>query len=354
MPSRALSFALAIIISVCALPLSAKAASVFPTVSAEAAILLDGSSGRVLFEKNSLLPMKPASTTKIMTALIALEHGDPDRVVTVDRRAVGVEGSSVYLKADEKMTLSELVFCLMLASANDAAAAIAYEIAGGIGEFAELMNEKAQKLGLISTHFENPHGLDAEGHYTTAADLARLTFFALQNEKFAEIAATKNRVVDTDIARHTLTNHNRLLRSYDGCIGVKTGFTKASGRCLVSAARRDNMTLIAVTLRAPDDWNDHRELLDYGFTHYRAELLCRAGQSFYEMPVVSGEVGRVLCVTEKELFLTLAGEPSGITYVVECPRFLFALPRAGSLCGRVVFYRDGEEIAQTRLLYYIM
>ncbi|MBE6599945.1 MAG: D-alanyl-D-alanine carboxypeptidase [Ruminococcaceae bacterium] len=354
MPLRARILAFSLALSFLVIPLPVSALSTQPSVSASSAILIDGASGRVLFEKNSSVPMKPASTTKIMTALVALEHGDLEKTVSVDPRAVGVEGSSVYLNAGERLTLSELIYCLMLASANDAAAAIAYEIAGGIPEFAELMNEKAQKLGLFSTHFENPHGIDAEGHYTTAADLARLTFFALQNEKFAEIVATKRRVIDTDLASRSLSNHNRLLLSYKGCIGVKTGFTKASGRCLVSAAKRENLTLIAVTLRAPDDWNDHRTMLDYGFEHYRAEQLCSAGQRFYEMPVVSGEKGRVFCVAGKDVFLTLARELSGITYVVECQRFLFSLPRAGTVGGRVVFYRDGKEVAQTRLLYYIM
>ncbi len=353
MPTRAFAAALAAAILLAFLPVTATADSILPSVSAESAILIDAASGRVLFEKNSHSPMAQASTTKIMTALIALERGDPDKPVQIDPRAIGVEGSSVYLRVGEAMTLRELIYCLMLASANDAAAAIAYEIAGGITEFAELMNKKARELGLFSTHFENPHGLHTNDHKTTASELARLTAYALKNEAFAEIVSCKTKIIDTNVTRHALSNHNRLLRSYEGCIGVKTGFTKSSGRCLVSAARRDGLTLIAVTLRAPDDWNDHRAMLDYGFSHYRAVPLCHAGQSFYEMPVVSGEAGRVFCVAERELYFATASEAE-ITVIVECRRFLFGLPESGVPAGRVIFYRDGEPIGEMRLIYIIM
>ena len=349
---RTLSFILCAALLIFSFPLSASAYSVLPNVSAVSAVLTDSASGRVLYEKNANVRMPMASTTKIMTALVALEYGDPDATVEVDPRAVGTEGSSVYLKAGERLALSDLIYCLMLASANDAAAAIAYALAGGIPEFAALMNKKAAELGLFDTHFENPHGLDSKEHYTTASDLSRLTAYALKNKSFAETVSCNSAIVESDTQRHTLFNHNRLLRSYEGCIGVKTGYTKTSGRCLVSAAERDGLTLICVTLSAPDDWNDHKTLLDYGFSHYRAVSLCSVGQSFYEMPVVSGEIGRVLCITKENLYATLKGDED-ITFTVECPRFLWAIPKPGKALGRVVFYKNGKIIGTTELIAHI-
>ena len=334
-------------------PLTVHAYSLLPSVSARSAVLADADSGRVLFAKNADEKLPMASTTKIMTALVALEHADPSITVSVDARAVGIEGSSAYLFAGERLTLYDLIYCLMLASANDAAAAIAYAVAGGIPEFAELMNEKAKKLGLFSTRFETPHGLDSEGHYTTARDLCALTAHALKNKDFAKIVACNAKTVESDVQKHSLFNHNRLLRSYEGCIGVKTGYTKVSGRCLVSAAERNGLTLICVTLGAPDDWNDHRALLDYGFRHYSSVPLCTAGQCFYQPPVVSGDLRKVILITKENLRATLAGETDGITFTVECPRFLWALPTPGQSIGCVVFYKNGIFLAKTELIAHI-
>ena len=343
--------ALLLLCSVFALP--ASASSLLPSVSAESAVLTEAKSGRVLYEKNARARMPMASTTKIMTALVALEHGDPEATVSVDPRAVGVEGSSVYLKAGEKLTLRELVYCLMLASANDAAEAIAYHISGSIEGFSELMNRKASELGLTDTHFENPHGLDGESHYTTARELAALTARALENPDFAAIVSTNSREVDSDTGRHTLFNHNKLLRSYEGCIGVKTGYTQKSGRCLVSAAERDGMTLICVTLNAPDDWNDHTRLLDYGFEHFSAQWIALPYQCFYEMPVVSGESGRLLCVVQEAMSYPLLSGQS-ITSVVECHRFAWKMPKDGEKLGRVIFYLDGIRVAEADLTAFIL
>ena len=347
----AVILALLLLCSVFALP--ASALSLLPSVSAESAVLIEAAGGRVLYEKNARSAMPMASTTKIMTALVALEHGDPETTVSVDPRAVGVEGSSVYLKAGEKLTLRQLVYCLMLASANDAAEAIAYHISGSIEGFACLMNRKASELGLACTHFENPHGLDGENHYTTARELATLTAHALKNEDFADIVSTNSLEVDSDMGRHTLFNHNKLLRSYEGCIGVKTGYTQKSGRCLVSAAERDGMTLICVTLNAPDDWNDHTRLLDYGFEHFSTQWLSLPYECFYEMPVVSGESGRLLCVTQEAIpYPLLSGER--VTRVVECHRFVFKMPKDGEKMGRVTFYLDGVPIAVAELTAFIL
>lgn len=236
-----------------------------PGDSARASVLIDAYSGEVIFEKNSNVRMGPASTTKIMTALVALEHMSADTPVTVDARACGVEGSSAYLCAGDEVILSDLLYAMMLGSANDAAAAIAYAVGGGISEFAGMMNEKALSLGLEDTHFENPHGLDGETHYTTALELARIAAAALENEEFRQIVSTKTKTLTLDGAPRAFRNHNRLLFEYDDIIGVKTGFTKKCGRTLVSAAKRGNVTLICVTLCDGDDWRDHRKLLDAGF-----------------------------------------------------------------------------------------
>ena len=205
-----------------------------PGVSASAAILMEAESGTVVFEKNADEMRSMASTTKIMTGLLALETEDPQTLVTVSPKAVGVEGSSVYLYQNEQLTVEDLVYAVMLESANDAAAAVAIHVAGSIEAFAELMNRKAESLGMTHTHFSNPHGLDAADHYTTARDLATLARYALQNEEFRTVVSTKRRVIPLrgNEGARLLLNHNRLLRSYSGAIGVKTGFTKKSGRCL--------------------------------------------------------------------------------------------------------------------------
>lgn len=210
------------------------------SVSASSAVLMDASSGNVLYEKDAHTERPMASTTKIMTALIAIEEYDLKKTVTVSKEAVGVEGSSVYLYENEKLTMEELVFALMLESANDAATAIAIEIAGSVEEFAELMNEKAEELGLENTSFENPHGLDGESHYTTAYDLAKLTAYAMKNEAFRAVVSTYKTVIPMNNGEGSrlLINHNRLLKSYEGTIGVKTGYTKKSGDVLLRRRRK--------------------------------------------------------------------------------------------------------------------
>ena len=237
-----------------------------PATSARAYALLDAKSGALLAAGSEHTRLGMASTTKIMTALVVLEHRKLSDPVTVNAAAVGTEGSSLYLRAGETLTVENLLTGLLLASANDAAAAFAYEIAGGIDAFAGLMNEKAAALGLADTHFVNPHGLSAEGHYTTAADLARLAAFALENDDFRRICATRSAVVGSaDGSSRFLRNHNRLLWQYPGAIGVKTGYTVACGRCLVSAAEREGNRFVAVTLDDRDDWRDHTKLLNYAF-----------------------------------------------------------------------------------------
>lgn len=252
-----------------------------PTTGAAAFALLEAESGELLLgaNENARLPM--ASTTKIMTALLVLRLCALDELVTVPAEAT-VEGTSMCLSPGERLTVEALLYGLLLQSANDAAVALAVHAAGSTERFAALMNAEAGRLGLTDTHFVTVNGLDDPDHFTTAAELGKLTAAALREPTFAKIVATSEKVVvNTAGKRYFLSNHNRLLREYPGCIGVKTGYTMRSGRCLVSAAARDGMTLIAVTLSDRQDWRDHKALLDYGFSGYRRLLLAEAGALTY-------------------------------------------------------------------------
>ncbi len=269
------------------------------STSAVAAVLYSAESGRVLYAHNSDKALPMASTTKIMTAAIALEYGDMDAETVIGKASVGVEGSSVYLTEGERFTQKELVYALMLESGNDAAVALATAVCGNVGDFVALMNEKARTLGLKNTHFANPHGLSADGHYTTATELAMITAYALSLDGFEEVVSTVSAKLEGEghLPRYLL-NHNKLLRSYQGLIGVKTGYTLAAGRCLVTAARRDGTTLIAVTLNDRDDWKDHTALLDYGFADFKTLCLYEKGE-LVAVPVSGGKKYAVsACGTE--------------------------------------------------------
>ena len=228
-------------------------------VSATAAVLMDADMGQVLYEKNGDRQMLIASTTKIMTALVVLEHAAPDDVITVTPDHMA-EGSSMYLRAGETVRVEELLYGLLLCSGNDAALALT-ECAGGLTPFVALMNEKAAALGMAHTSFANPNGLDADGHYSTARDMAVLAAAAVENPTFRRICSSRS----VTIGQRTMENHNRLLRQVEGCVGLKTGYTRAAGRTLVSCTERDGCRLVAVTLQDGNDWADHAALYDYGF-----------------------------------------------------------------------------------------
>ena len=243
-PCRAWGFALALALL---LPCRAEAL----TTSAASAVLIEQESGRVLYAQNADEERLIASITKIMTAVTALEHGKLQQEYTVTAADMA-EGSSMYLKPGDRLRLEELLYGLMLASGNDAALAVAHCVSGGVEDFVELMNDTAQRLGMTHSHFANPNGLDAPEHYSSAADMAVLTAYALKNNDFRRIVSTAS----VTVGERYLVNHNKLLRLCEGCIGVKTGFTKAAGRTLVSAAARGGMTLVCVTLNDGNDWND--------------------------------------------------------------------------------------------------
>ena len=257
---------ISIIQALFSIPIQASAEAI--SVSARAAIVYSPADNRIIYSKEPYLRLPMASTTKIMTALIAIENLQDDEMIVIPDEATGIEGSSIYLKTGESLSAQDLLYSLMLRSANDAAEALAYAVSSDIYEFSNLMNARAEELGLENTHFDNPHGLDSENHYTTAYDLAIISANALRNERFKQICSTLKYRFSTEGGERIVTNHNKLLNSYDGAIGIKTGYTKKCGRCLVSAAERNGLTLICVTLNAPNDWTDHKKLLDYGFSIY--------------------------------------------------------------------------------------
>lgn len=331
-------------------------------ISARFACVIDAATGRVLFEKNAYSVHSMASTTKIMTALVALKYSNPDEIVTVSSNAAGVEGSSIYLKQGEKISMRDLLYGLMLASGNDAAVAIAEHVGGSVDGFASLMNSEALSLGLKNTSFKNPNGLDADGHFTTAYDLAQITRAALKIPTFCEIVATKNRELKNSDIGHSrfVTNHNKLLRLYPGCIGVKTGFTKKTGRCLVSAAERNNMRLICVTLSAPDDWNDHTKMLDYAFQNNEAKPLVKTDSVFKALPVVYGNLSQLSLVPGENYYITAPKNSDFGNLTIKCrlPDEVRAPVSAGSVIGSLTILKGDEILKEIELLakediYYV-
>ena len=263
------------------------------TTNATAAALIDVESGRILYSQLGDKPLLIASLTKIMTAITAIEEGNIKDTVTVGPRAVGKEGSSIYLRLGEKMSLHNMLYGLMLRSGNDAATAIAEHVGGSEAGFVRMMNEKAEWIGLEHSRFENPHGLDQEGHLSTANDLAKLTAYALHNKVFAEIVSTKLRKAPNpnDPWDYSWANKNKMLSMYEGADGVKTGYTKAALRCLVSSATRGGQQLAAVTIRDSDDWRDHQRMMDWGFQHYPLKQLASKGEAVQGYPLVAGRGG---------------------------------------------------------------
>ncbi|MFE0560513.1 D-alanyl-D-alanine carboxypeptidase family protein [Paenibacillus sp. NPDC058910] len=261
-----------------------------PANHAQAAALIDVTSGRVLYSKNGDERLRIASLTKIMTAIVAIEHGKLDDRVKVSKNAFAKEGSSIFLKLGEEMTLENLLYGLMLRSGNDAATAIAEHVGGTEEGFVLLMNEKAAGLGLTNSHFMNPHGLDHDEHYSSANDVAKLTAYALKNPVFSEIVKTKAKKAPNpnEAWDYKWDNKNKMLRFYEGADGVKTGYTKKAFRCLVSSATRNGQQIAAVTLNDGNDWNDHSKMLDYGFAHFPLKKVTEKGQKIQGYPLVTG------------------------------------------------------------------
>ena len=341
MPKRTAAVLTVVFILCSIFPCQAKAVS----TSAAAAILVDADSGRVLYEQNADAKMLIASTTKIMTALVAIRKGNLSDAVTVKREATLTEGSSMYLKEGEQLTLEALLYGLMLCSGNDAAVAIAEHVGGSQAGFVKMMNETAKELGMEHTSFANPNGLDAETHYSTARDMAVLACAAMENETFARIVSTRT----VTIGGRTMTNHNKLLAWSEGCIGLKTGYTKAAGRTLVSCMEKNGQRLVAVTLQDGNDWADHQALYEYGFAAYPAKRLAVLGQPLRRVPVKGG-VQKTVALVAAESFSWPVAEGERTETRLELSDSLTAPLTAGTKVGQVVFTLDGEEIGRVDLL----
>lgn len=320
-------------------------------VSAKSAVLIEADSGDTVYEKNADIRMPMASTTKIMTAIVAIENCPLDKEVKITKESVGIEGSSIYLHEGETLTMEQLLYALLLSSANDASVAIATEVGGNLSAFVDMMNEKAKELGLCDTHFDNPHGLDSENHYTTSKDLSKIAAYAMKNPIFADIVSTYKKAIPLNDGEGTrvLVNHNKLLRLYDGAVGIKTGFTKKSGRCLVSCAEVDGVRMICVTLNAPNDWSDHRNMLDYGFSQYENISLADAGSYTLSLDVINGTKKKILCSNYYPVSVTLKKDGIDITASVEVNRFLCAPISQNDVVGQIVFYNNGQKIATADL-----
>ena len=324
------------------------AALVFPckAISADSAILLDAQTGRVLYEKQADKQSLIASTTKIMTALVVCEQTNVLDRVRIPQEAVGIEGSSMYLKAGEVMTVQELLYGMMLHSGNDAAVALAIYCGGTVEGFAELMNDKAHRLGMHNTHFVNPNGLDAPGHYSTARDMAKLAAYAMNNPIFAKTVSTKS----VKAASRTLTNHNKLLWSLDGADGVKTGYTKAAGRILVSSCNRQGRRLIAVTMNDRNDWQDHKQLMDSGYADFSVRQLVTAGECLGTAQVISGEKATVQLLAAADFsYALLTGEEPEV--VLSQPGFAYAPVARGQAAGYAYVCINGKSVGKIPLVY---
>jgi len=320
-------------------------------ISASRAVLYEPITGRVLYEKNKDEQSGMASTTKIVTAITAIEHGNLSDVVTVSKKAADVEGSSVWLGEGEKQTLENLLYGLMLSSGNDAAIAIAEHISGTTENFALLMNETAKKSGAKNSSFKNPNGLDEEGHFTTAYDLAKITAYAMENKKFREIVSTKTKTIPWEGHQwdRTLKNHNKLLNLYVGADGVKTGFTKKCGRCLVSSAVRNGVRLIAVTLNAPNDWNDHIKMLDYGFSIVANKTVVKKNEVIKKAYVRSGTKNSVELVASEDINLPML-ENDSVEIRVNLASEIAAPIQKGKVSGNAEVLVNGKKTAETELV----
>ena len=314
------------------------------STSATAAILMDVDSGRVLYEQNADRKMLIASTTKIMTALVAIENDTLSDVVTVKRSHMA-EGSSMYLKEGERLTLETLLYGLLLCSGNDAALAIADHVGGGVDNFVDMMNAKAKELGMTGTSFANPNGLDDEKHYSTARDMAKLAAAAAENETFVRICSTRS----VSVGGRVMSNHNKLLGMVEGCIGMKTGYTKAAGRTLVSCAQRDGQRLAAVTLQDGNDWLDHSAMLEYGFQTYPAQRFLTVGEVVRRVRV-EGCDGAAMDLAAADSFSWPLAQAEKVETRWEVPNSLKAPLSAGDVAGQAVFVLNGQEIGRVNLL----
>lgn len=319
-----------------------------PAVSAASAVLLDGETGRVLYAKDENTPRAIASTTKLMTALVVAEYfgGDLSRSVEIQKEWTGVEGTSLYLVPGERLTVQTLFYGLLLPSGNDAAVALACVCAGDVGTFVSWMNQRARDLGMTHTHFSDPNGLGDENHYASALDMAKLAQACLKNPTVAQAVSTKQITLEG----RQLVNHNKLLWQYEGCTGMKTGYTRQAGRTLVSSAEKNGQTLICVTLNDRNDWADHKALLDYGFSAYPRTVLAQAGEELARVPL-EGSLLRRAAVEARETVAYPLREGETVTTQLDLPDQAAAPVAQGEIGGTARFLVDGQVVGETYLVW---
>lgn len=319
--------------------------------SAKACVIIDEASGRVLLSHNAEAALPMASTTKVMTALLALELGDLDAPVTCSRNAFGVPGTSIYLAEGETLTLREMLYGLMLASGNDAATAIAEHIGGSVEDFCRMMTTRAAELGCKNTMFLTPHGLPCERHYTTAHDLALIAREAMTHPEFREIVGTTRATIPWEGREYdrVLNNKNKLLTTYEGATGIKTGYTKKAGRCLVFGAEQDGMRIIGVVLNCPDWFNEAARLMDVAFDRYEAVTMMTAGDVAATLDVTNSNG----CVAEAVLSADLTGvvaKGSIPQLEINLPDVLDAPIQAGQIIGTARMTAGGAIVAEVPLV----
>lgn len=321
-----------------------------PSIDGESAILMDVKSGRVILEYNPHIRLPMASTTKIMTTLVALENGNLQENIKVNKDIVGIEGSSIYLYDEEKITLEDLLYGLMLRSGNDAAMAIANHIGGDLKGFTNMMNIKAKEIGANNTNFVNPHGLPDENHYSTAYDLALITKEAMKIDKFKEIVSTKKWESKRD-KNNMFYNKNKTLWECEGGDGVKTGYTQKAGRCLVSSATREDVQLISVVLNNQNWFDDCYKLMNYGFENFNTYVIVGKDQYIDKLPIDNGEKDTLMIVTKESFSYPLQeDELKNIKIHIDLPEKIAAPIKKGSNIGNITVYLDGKLIYKENLI----
>jgi D-alanyl-D-alanine carboxypeptidase (penicillin-binding protein 5/6) len=324
-----------------------------PTLTAKSAIVIEASTGRIIYAKNASDRRPPASTTKIMTLIVALEHGNLDDIVTTSPAAAATEGSSMWLAPGEQLKLVDLLYGMMLVSGNDATVAVAEHISGSMDKFARLMTDKALAIGALNTNFTNSSGLPEPRHYSTAADLARIAAYGYKNPLFAQIVGTKHTVVPWPGKSHDrdLYNENKLLWQYEGGNGVKTGYTDEAGRCLVSGAKRNGIQLVAVVLDGDRMWGDSIKLLDFGFNRMQPVTMVRQGDIMKTVKVLDGKSEQIRLVAADTIAVpTLGGDREGFSTIIVAPDRIDAPVKIGQKIGTVKTLYGNTEIASVDLL----
>ena len=323
-----------------------------PAVGASGAVLMDAKTKRVLFAQNAHAQLPMASTTKIMTALLVLEHSALDTIVTVPKEAYAMEGSSMYLNNGEKIKIEDLLYGLMLSSGNDAAVTLAFRIGGSVEGFAQMMNNRAKELGCTNTNFVTPNGLHDQAHYTSAYDLALIASTAMQNPDFRKIVSAKYwKTTSGDVIR-TLKNKNKILWQYEGGNGIKTGFTKAAGRCLAFSAERGGNTIVGIVLNCPNMWNDAKAMLDYGFTDYTWRPFVKGGDAVASLQVNHGMKNSLEIRAKEDILIPMRQDEleSSVELKVVSPRAVEAPVYDGQTIGTLEAWGDGKLLASVPLV----